>query len=147
MKHGLETPARKGCLVADRIREPIESEADIVAARQRGRSLATRLGFSRREQIFVVAVVTELARNILDHSRGGEVLLSLDHRGEAEGLVIVGRDRGPGIRNVGQALEPGFSTGSGVGIGLPGAKVLSDEFEVASGIGTGTTITARRWCR
>jgi serine/threonine-protein kinase RsbT len=133
--------------MADRIRIPIESEGDIVIARQHGRALAKHLDFSPPDRIRIVTAVTEVARNLLDHSTGGEILLSLASRSEEEGIVMVGRDRGPGIPNVDRALQVGFSTRGGMGLGLPGIKNLTHEFGMESRMPTGTTVTAKRWVR
>jgi serine/threonine-protein kinase RsbT len=133
--------------MADRIRIPIESEGDIVTARQHGRALARHLDFSPSDRIRIVAAVTEVARNLLEHSTGGEILLSLASRPEEEGIVIVGRDRGPGIRDVDRAMQVGFSTREGMGLGLAGIKSLTHEFGMDSRMPTGTIITAKRWVR
>jgi serine/threonine-protein kinase RsbT len=133
--------------MADRIRIPIESEGDIVTARQHGRALARHLDFSPPDRIRLVTAVTEVARNLLDHSMGGEILLSLASRSEEEGIVMVGRDRGPGIADVDRALQVGFSTRGGMGLGLPGIKNLTHEFGLESRTPTGTTVTAKRWVR
>lgn len=133
--------------MADRIRIPIESEGDIVTARQHGRALARHLEFSPPDRIRIVTAVTEVARNLLDHSTGGEILLSLASRSEEEGIVIVGRDRGPGIPDVDRALQVGFSTRGGMGLGLAGIKSLTHEFGMESRMPNGTTVTAKRWVR
>jgi serine/threonine-protein kinase RsbT len=132
-------------VMADRIRIPIESEGDIVTARHHGRALARHLDFSATDRIRIVTAVTEVARNLLDHSAGGEILLSLASRPEEEGIVIVGRDRGPGIPDVDRALQVGFSTRGGMGLGLSGIKSLTHEFAMESRVPSGTTVTAKRW--
>jgi serine/threonine-protein kinase RsbT len=133
--------------MADRIRIPIESEGDIVTARHHGRALAKHLDFSPPDRIRIVTAVTEVAKNLLDHSTGGEVLLSLASRSEEEGIVIVGRDRGPGIADVDRALQVGFSTPGRMGLGLAGIKGLTHEFRMESRMPQGTTVTAKRWVR
>jgi serine/threonine-protein kinase RsbT len=133
--------------MADRIRIPIESEADIVTARQHGRALARHLDFSPPDRIRLVTAVTEVARNLLHHSTGGEVLLSLASRPDEEGIVIVARDRGPGIADVDRAMQVGFSTRGGMGLGLAGVKSLTHEFAVESRMRTGTTVTTKTWVR
>jgi len=133
--------------LVDRISMPIATEADIVSARGHCRALAQHLGFPPLDLIFIVTAVTEVARNLLEHSTQGEIQLSLDSRDGEDALVIVGQDRGPGIPDVERAFEVGFSTTDGMGIGLPGAKSLMHEFDVQSGIGTGTSLTAKRWLR
>ena len=133
--------------MVDRIRIPIESEEDIVTARQHGRALARHLDFSPPDRIRIVTAVTEMARNLLDHSTGGEILLSLASRSDEEGIVIVGRDRGPGIPDVDRALQVGFSTRGRMGLGLAGIRSLSHDFGMESRIPNGTKVTAKRWVR
>ncbi len=134
-------------LMADRIRIPIQSEGDIVTARERGRALARHLDFSAPDRIRVVTAITEVASNLLEHSIGGEILLSLASRSDEEGIVIVGRDHGPGIADVERALQVGFSTRGRLGLGLPGVKSLMHEFALESRVPSGTTLTAKRWVR
>jgi serine/threonine-protein kinase RsbT len=131
--------------MADRISVPIATEDDIVKARGHCRALARHLGFPPADLIFIVTAVTEVASNLLAHSREGEIHLELDSRDGEEALVIVGQDRGPGISDVEHALEVGFSTTDGMGIGLPGARSLMHEFDIQSQVGTGTHVTAKRW--
>jgi len=123
----------------------IASAADIVTARQHGRELAAELGFSRSDQTVIATAISELARNILEYAMLGDIEVAEMHRGARSGLLIVARDRGPGIPDVGQALQDGYSTGRGLGIGLPGVRRLMDEFEIASEAGRGTRVTARKW--
>jgi serine/threonine-protein kinase RsbT len=131
----------------DEARVPIASDPDIVIARQRGRALASQLELSGSELTLVAAAISELARNILTYARTGEVLLRLVQEGGKRGLVVVARDDGPGIPNVEQAMQDGYSTGTGLGLGLPGAKRLMDEFEIVSEVGKGTTVTVKKWAR
>jgi serine/threonine-protein kinase RsbT len=131
----------------DESRVPIASDPDIVLARQRGRALASKLEMSSSELTLVAAAISELARNILNYARRGEVHLSLVQEGGKRGLVVVARDEGPGIPNIEQAMQDGYSTGNGLGLGLPGAKRLMDEFEIASEVGKGTTVTVKKWAR
>jgi serine/threonine-protein kinase RsbT len=126
---------------------PIEQEGDIVVARQKGRELAAARGLSRTEQTLVATAISEVARNIVVYARRGEVVLApLDDRGR-QGLLVVARDEGPGIANPELAMREGFSTGKSLGMGLPGAKRLMDEFELSSTIGKGTTVTMKKWVR
>jgi serine/threonine-protein kinase RsbT len=131
--------------MADRIRIPIESEEDIVTARRHGRALAGHLDFSPAERIRLVTAITEVASNLLRHSMGGEIFLSLASRSDEEGVVLVARDRGPGIAAVDRALQIGFSTQGRMGLGLPGIKSLMHEFAMESRAPGGTTVTAKRW--
>jgi serine/threonine-protein kinase RsbT len=131
----------------DEAHVPITSDPDIVIARQRGRALASQLELSGSDLTLVAAAISELARNILTYARRGEVHLSLVQEGGKRGLVVVARDEGPGIPNVEQAMQDGYSTGTGLGLGLPGAKRLMDEFEIVSEVGKGTTVTVKKWAR
>jgi len=128
----------------------INSATDIVTARQRGRALALDLGFNGADVTLIAAAISEVARNIVDHAKNGEILMEPvlnGHNGTRTGIQIVARDQGPGIRDVAQAMQYGYSTRKGLGVGLPGAKWLMDEFDIASEIGRGTTITMRKWKR
>jgi serine/threonine-protein kinase RsbT len=128
----------------------ILSSTDIVTARQRGRALALELGFNGADVTLIAAAISEIARNIVDHAKKGEVLMSGIGNGTAggkKGIQIIARDQGPGIRDVAQAMQYGYSTRKGLGVGLPGAKWLMDEFDIASEVGRGTTITMKKWKR
>lgn len=131
----------------------INSATDIVTARQRGRALALEIGFNGADVTLIAAAISEIARNIIDHAKCGEVVMSRvtsnsrNGNGEYPGIQIIVRDEGPGIRDVAQALQYGYSTRRGLGVGLPGAKWLMDEFDVASQVGRGTTITMKKWRR
>ena len=126
---------------------PIRVDRDIVAARQDGRAIALDLGFSLGDATFVSAAISEIARNILDYTPGGEIRLRVVERNGRRGIEIIGRDSGPGIADVQQALEDGYSTSGSLGLGLPGARRLMDEFEIESNPGKGTTVTMRKWTR
>ncbi len=123
---------------------PLVSEPDIVGARRRVRELSAQLGFSLVDQTKVVTAASELARNTLIHGRGGAVELCLLN-GPRLGLRLTFEDKGPGIPDIAMALRDGFTTGSGLGLGLGGAKRLVNEFEVISKPGEGTKIIATRW--
>jgi serine/threonine-protein kinase RsbT len=128
----------------------IRSAVDIVTARQRGRSLALELGFNGADVTLIAAAISEVARNIVDHAKKGEVLMTgitSPVNGGRRGIQIVARDEGPGIRDLAQAMQYGYSTRKGLGVGLPGAKWLMDEFDIASVVGRGTTITMKKWRR
>ena len=127
--------------VADGRRLEITSDKDVVSARQVGRELAAGFGFSPGDQTVIAAAISEIARNILMYARRGEVCFELVSEGPRRGLIIVARDEGPGIPDIGRALMDGYSTSGGLGLGLPGARRLMDEFDIDSGIGRGTTIT------
>lgn len=125
----------------------IHADSDIVAARQKGRELATQLGFPSTDAAIVATAISELARNILSYAQHGEIVLKALNRESREGLIITARDEGPGIPDMERALEDGFSTSRSLGMGLPGVKRLMDEFEIVSSIGVGTTVTAKKWKR
>lgn len=128
----------------------IHSATDIVTARQRGRALALELGFNGADVTLIAAAISEVARNIVDHAKKGEVVMTSinsSQNGGKKGIQIIARDQGPGIRDVVQAMQYGYSTRKGLGVGLPGAKWLMDEFDIASAVGRGTTITMKKWRR
>jgi serine/threonine-protein kinase RsbT len=126
-------------------RVAISSAADIVTARQKGRALATEIGFDGSDQTLVATAISEVARNIVDHAKRGEISLVALNNGSKHGIVITARDEGPGIPDIARAMEYGYSTRKGLGVGLPGAKWLMDEFEIDSKVGHGTTVTMKKW--
>ena len=126
---------------------PVASDDDLVAARREGRMLAEQLGFSTSEATLVATAISELARNIVSYARRGEILVSLVHNGNKRGISIVARDEGPGILDINLAMREGYSTSGGLGIGLPGVRRIMDEFDIASDVGRGTTITITKWKR
>lgn len=128
-------------------RVPIEGEADIVTARQKGRELAAARGLSRTEQTLVATAISEVARNIVVYARRGEVVIAPAEDRGRRGVVVVARDEGPGIANPELAMRDGYSTGNSLGMGLPGAKRLMDEFELTTAVGKGTTVTMKKWAR
>jgi serine/threonine-protein kinase RsbT len=123
---------------------PLVSEGDVVAVRRRVREVAAQLGFSLVDQTKVVTAASELARNTLIHGQGGEMRLN-QLNGPRLGLRLTFEDKGPGIPDISLALRDGFTTGSGLGLGLGGAKRLVNEFEIVSRVGEGTKITVTRW--
>jgi len=133
--------------VADEIRVPIASDADIVVARQKGRSLAERVGFSGSNLAVVATAISEVARNIVEYAKEGEIVLRATNQGGLHGLVVIARDEGPGIPDIALAMQDGYSTAKGLGLGLPGARRLMDEFEIVSKVGRGTTVTMKKWVR
>lgn len=126
---------------------PITSDLDIVTARQRGRALASQLGYSTTDATLIATAISELARNIVRYAKRGEIVVASTINGNKPGIVIVARDAGPGIANVPRAMMGGYSTSGGLGLGLPGVRRLMDEFEITSALGQGTTVTIRRWKR
>lgn len=123
----------------------ITTSGDIVKVRQRVRELTLSLGFSLVEQTKMVTAASELARNALDHGGGGKVQLQVLNNDMRRGLKLTFIDEGPGIQDLEQALRDGFSTGSGMGLGLSGAKRLANEFEIESAPGKGTKVMITRW--
>ncbi|HVI10981.1 MAG TPA: anti-sigma regulatory factor [Candidatus Binatia bacterium] len=123
---------------------PVASEADIVTVRRCVRESAAKLGFSLVDQTKFVTAASELARNTLIHGRGGQMELATLN-GPRTGIRLTFEDRGPGIADIDLALRDGFTTGSGLGLGLGGAKRLVNEFEVKSRPGEGTKVTIVRW--
>jgi serine/threonine-protein kinase RsbT len=123
---------------------PVQSEPDVVGVRRRVREVCAQLGFSLVEQTKVVTAASELARNTVIHGGGGMMQIELLN-GPRTGLRLIFEDRGPGIPDIDLALRDGFTTGSGLGLGLGGAKRLVSDFEVVSRVGEGTRITATRW--
>jgi serine/threonine-protein kinase RsbT len=125
----------------------IDRDTDIVTARQKGRDLALQVGFSGSDLALIATAISEVARNIIIYAERGEVVLSLAQQNDKRGIVVVARDHGPGIANIEQAMRDGYSTGNSLGLGLPGARRLMDEFEIGSEVGKGTTVTMKKWVR
>ncbi len=130
----------------DELRIPIRADADVVLARQGVRELAARVGFSGTDLTVIATAVSEVSRNIVRFADAGEVVVEL-LKEPRPGVRIVARDTGPGIPDVERALTDGFSTYHGLGLGLPGARRLMDEFAVVSEVARGTTVTMTKWCQ
>ena len=126
---------------------PIRADGDILAARQAGRSVASSLSFSPSDLTVIAAAISEVARNILVYALRGEVQLAVTEQNGRRGVMIIARDDGPGIADVTLALQDGFSTSGSLGLGLPGARRLMDDFAIQSEMGRGTVITMRKWAR
>jgi serine/threonine-protein kinase RsbT len=126
----------------------IESDLDVVVARQRARELAAELELTSTDQTLLATAISEVVRNITTYARRGEVILSIvrDNGGRA-GIQVVARDDGPGIEDVERALQDGYTSGGGLGLGLPGARRLVDEFAIQSAPSEGTTVTLVKWSR
>jgi serine/threonine-protein kinase RsbT len=127
------------------VRVPIQSFADIVMARQECRRMASALGFPNSTLTVMTAAISEVARNIVEHAKEGEISITPIGMGPVRGLQIVARDRGPGIVDLETAMRDGYSTSRSLGIGLPGARRLMDQFDISSVVGQGTTITMTKW--
>jgi serine/threonine-protein kinase RsbT len=126
----------------------IESDADVVAARQRARELAGELELSSTDQTLLATAISEVARNITTYATRGEVTLRIVRDGNGRsGIEVIAADNGPGIEDIERALQDGFTTGGGLGLGLPGARRLVDEFEIESAPTQGTKVRLVKWSR
>jgi serine/threonine-protein kinase RsbT len=134
-------------LVVDDVQLPITSDLDLVRAREQGRVLAGQLGFQQSDLTLVATAISELARNIVRYARRGEIVLRQAEDGGIPGIVIIARDEGPGIPDVNRAMEQGYSTSGGLGLGLPGVRRIMDEFQIVSEVGKGTVVTVVKWKR
>ncbi len=124
---------------------PIQTQNDVVVARQTVRMWASQIGLSLVDQTKIVTAASELARNTLDYGGGGTMRLEHLEEGIRKGLRLTFEDKGPGIADIEQALRDGYTSGRGMGMGLGGSKRLSNEFEIVSKVGEGTRITIARW--
>jgi serine/threonine-protein kinase RsbT len=123
----------------------VNNSDDIVAARQAGHELARQLGFSLTDVTMIATAISEIARNITSYAGRGEVRVGLQYRDGRQALVVRAEDDGPGIADVERALEDGYSTGRGLGLGLPGARRLMDRLIVESAPGKGTVVEMWKW--
>ncbi len=123
----------------------LADESDVGVARRRARELGDEQGLLANSVEALATAVSEIARNVIVHAGRGELLLGVVRDGRRVGVVAVARDEGPGIPNVEDAMRDGYSTGNGLGLGLPSARRLVDEFEIRSAVGQGTTVTLRKW--
>lgn len=124
---------------------PLRSSTDLVALRQAVRAMLQELGFGLVDQTKLVTAASELARNVVDYAGTGTARLQALNEGVRRGVRVVFEDQGPGIADVEQAMRDGYSTGGGLGLGLGGARRLSNEFEIESKPGHGTRVTITRW--
>ena len=127
------------------IRVSVKTDADLVIARAEGRAMAQRLGFRRPDPTLIATAISELARNLVMHVGHGEIIMRPIVEDRRSGVLVIVRDEGPGIADVDAALRLGHASRGGLGLGLPGARRLMDEFEVDSRTGEGTTVTMRKW--
>ncbi|MFZ0090478.1 MAG: ATP-binding protein [Solirubrobacteraceae bacterium] len=130
--------------MADEVRVAITSDADLVTARAQGRALAQRLGFPRPDPTLVATAISEIARNIVVHVGQGEIVLRSIEDTNRYGLTVIAVDEGSGIRDVEAALRDDYSGRGGLGLGIPGARRLMDDFTIQSGA-EGTTVTMTKW--
>ncbi|MEV5832958.1 ATP-binding protein [Nocardia sp. NPDC052112] len=133
------TVAAENLVIAVRV------SGDIVTARQAGRELAAKLGFSLTDMTMISTAISEIARNITSYAGSGEIRLLVDDREGRQALVVQAEDQGPGIRDIARALDDGYSTGRGLGLGLPGARRLMDRLTVESAPGRGTLVEMWKW--
>lgn len=124
---------------------PVRGSAEVVSVRHLVRKWAVEIGFTLVEQTKIVTAASELARNMVDYGRGGVMTIELLQDGIRKGLRLIFEDQGPGIADIDSALRDGFTTGSGMGLGLGGARRLSNEFEIRSAPGAGTRVAITRW--
>jgi len=129
--------------MVDEIRVKITSSPDIVRARQHGRSMAAQLGFSGSDLTIVATAISELARNIVEYAKSGEIALKPLDGNSKRGIIVIALDEGQGFPNVDRALSDGYTAGNG--LGLPGSRRLMGEFEISSEAGKGTTISMKKW--
>jgi serine/threonine-protein kinase RsbT len=134
--------------VSEAFRVAITTDADVVTARQRARSMGGDLGFTSTDLTLLATAISEVARNITAYAGVGEVVLRVVRGTNGrEGIEVIAQDEGPGIANVELALQDGYTTGGGLGLGLPGARRLVDEFELQTAPGEGTTVRLVKWGR
>jgi serine/threonine-protein kinase RsbT len=124
---------------------PIQNSSDVVLARQKVRQWALEMKFTLVDQTKLVTAASELARNALEHGKGGHMVIEKVTNSVKDGLKLVFEDRGPGIADIETALRDGFTSGGGMGLGLGGSKRLVNDFEIESELGKGTRITVVRW--
>jgi anti-sigma regulatory factor (Ser/Thr protein kinase) len=129
----------------DEVRVAIAADEDLVPARAQARALAEQLGFSRTDATLIATAISEIARNIVMHVGQGEIVLRSVEQQSRHGLVVIAQDAGPGIRDVDAALRDGYAGQRGLGLGLPGARRLMDDFDIVSQPGRGTTVTMTKW--
>jgi serine/threonine-protein kinase RsbT len=129
----------------DEVRVALNTDADLVTARAEGRAMAERLGFPPPDPTLIATAISEVARNIVVHVGRGEIVLRPFEDANRYGVVVIAKDEGPGIRDVEAAARDQYSGSGGLGLGLPGARRLMDDFEIASSADSGTTVTMRKW--
>lgn len=131
--------------MAPESRFSIRHEADILLARKAARALAMRLRFSETDLVLIATAISEIARNMLTYATRGDLTFEEASDASRRGIIVTATDEGPGIPDVERAMEDGYSTGKGLGLGLPGARRLMDEFSIESKVGAGTTIIMKKW--
>jgi serine/threonine-protein kinase RsbT len=124
---------------------PIEKEQDVVPFRNRVKEYAVKIGMSLVNQTKLITAASELVRNMLKYAGGGVAIIEVISQGRDNGIRLIFRDKGPGIKDIAQAMKDGFSTGKSLGLGLPGTKRLVNEFDIKSTVGEGTVVTIIKW--
>jgi serine/threonine-protein kinase RsbT len=133
--------------VPEHQRVKVGSDGDVVLARQTGRKFAETLGFAGSDLTVISTAISELARNIIQYADHGEIVVGPAREKGKLGIQVVAKDSGPGIANIDLAMRDGYSTGVGMGLGLPGARRLMDEFDISSEVSKGTTVVIKKWIR
>jgi serine/threonine-protein kinase RsbT len=133
--------------VPDEVRVAIRTDADVVTARQEARTMGAGLGFSSTDLTLLATAISEVARNITTYAGEGQVTLRVLDQDGRRGIEVLAADEGPGIENVELAMQDGFTTGNGLGLGLPGTRRLVDDFELQTRPGAGTTVRLVKWIR
>ena len=128
-------------------RVAINREPDIIVARQQGRDIAVELGFSLGDLALIATAISEITRNVIEYATRGMMVARVVQEGPRRGIEIVVEDNGPGIPDLPQAMQDGYSTGGGLGLGLPGARRLMDQFTIDSKVGRGTRVVMRKWAK
>jgi serine/threonine-protein kinase RsbT len=128
-----------------RIRVPLREESDVVMARRCARELAVREGLPRSAVEALAIAISEVALNVVEHARAGEIVLRVVRDRGRRGIMVVARDEGPGISDVDQAMQDGYTTANGLGLGLSSARRLVSEFAIESAVGNGTVVTMTQW--
>lgn len=141
----MSSPLEPGCAAVLSTVVPVASDTDIVAARELGRRLAREVGFRGVDLVVIATAISEVARNIVSYAIRGELEVAPVENGHRRGIQIIARDDGPGIPSIELAMQDGYTTGSGLGMGLPGCQRLVDDFSIASTVGSGTTVTMVKW--
>lgn len=131
--------------MGNKVTIPINSELDIVIARQKGREMAKEFGFATIDLALIATAISELTRNIITYGEKGMVYLELLQLPDKKGISVIAEDNGPGIENIELAMQDGYSTTKSLGLGLPGVRRLMDDFEIQSKLGAGTTVTTKKW--
>jgi serine/threonine-protein kinase RsbT len=129
----------------DEVRVALRTDADLVKARAQGRAMAEQLGFPRPDPTLIATAISEVGRNIVRHVGCGEIILRPLQEADRYGLVVIARDEGPGILDVEAALRDDYSGMGGLGLGLPGARRLMDDFDIESSGASGTIVTMKKW--